>query len=99
MQGRTYFTVSLPKVVLDEIKEYVHLNSDLYNSHIEFCIDAIRERLDEIRKEILEKEKMKDMDVVVRVNSIRERLDELIKELPKQNAEEIKKFRKRVAKK
>jgi len=98
MQERRYFTISLPKAALDEIKEYVASN-DLYNSHLEFCVDAIRQRLNEIHEEMLEKERMKDMDIIVRADSIRKKLDEFIKELPKQNREEIEKLMKETIKK
>ncbi|KAA0003827.1 MAG: phosphoenolpyruvate carboxykinase (GTP) [Thermoplasmata archaeon] len=99
MQERSYFTLSLPKAALDEIKEYVALNKDLYNSHIEFCVEAIRRRLDEIYEEMLEKEKMKNLDIVARADAIRKKLDEIIKKLPKQNREEIEKLKKRITKK
>jgi len=98
MQERKYFTISLPKAALDEIREYVASNN-LYNSHVEFCVDAIRQRLNEIYEEMLEKERMKDMDIVIRADSIRKKLDEFIKELPKRNREEIEKLIKKATKK
>lgn len=99
MQKKPYFTFSLPKAALDEIKEYVSSNRELYSSHLDFCVEAIRQRLDEIYEEMHEREKMKDMDIIARANTIREKLDEIIRELPKQNSEEIERLRKATKKK
>jgi hypothetical protein len=73
------FKFRFPKEALDEVREYVDLNSVAYRSYIDFCIEAIRMRLHDIHEEMKEKEKekMKHPVVLSRVHDIRKRLHEL----------------------
>ncbi len=93
-RSEEYFKFRFPKEAMDEIREYVALNDDLYTSYIEFCIEAIRTRLDEILEEMHEEEKVKGPSVKNRADAIRKRLGEITRENAKQNAEEIKKLNK-----
>lgn len=93
-RSEEYFKFRFPKEAMDEIREYVALNDDLYTSYIEFCIEAIRKRLNEILEEMHEKEKVKEPSVKNRADAIRKRLGEIARENAKQNAEEIKKLNK-----
>lgn len=76
-QSGDHFKFRLPKEALDEVREYVALNDEVYHSYVDFCVEAIRMRLHEIHEEMREKEKMKHPVVLSRIHEIRKRLHEL----------------------
>ena len=76
-QSEKHVKFRVPKEAMDEIREYVTLNDELYRSYIDFCIEAIKMRLEEIRSEMQEKEKMQNPPVLSRMQSIRKQINEL----------------------